>query len=117
MPSYADRVREGSSTTGTGAFSLSGAATAGFQAFVTAFADNVTFGYCITNGTTEWEVGFGYLTGSGSSLVRSTVATSSNSNALVNFSAGTKDVFCTEPAVDLINDGLAFAVSRNLFMP
>lgn len=93
-----DRVRETSSSTGTGNFTLAGAA-AGFTSFAAVFALNVdTFYYAIVNGTSEWEVGEGTLS-AGTTLVRGTVLASSNGGALVSFGAGAKDVFCTAPGV------------------
>ena len=95
-----DRVLETSTSTGTGAFTLGGAQT-GFQSFSVVGSGNTTY-YTIqgknADGTLtgEWEVGTGtYTTGS---LARDTVLESSNANALVNFSAGNKDVFCDLPA-------------------
>lgn len=96
MPKLADRVKESSTTTGTGAFTLAGAV-AGYRAFSTAFSDADVVYYFIVNGT-EWEVGYGAFTLAGTTLARTTVLASSNANALVNFSAGTKEVFCILPA-------------------
>jgi hypothetical protein len=53
--------------------------------------------YAITNGT-DWELGIGTLSIDATELFRNTVLESSNSNALVNWGAGSKDVFCTFPA-------------------
>lgn len=92
MGQIADRVQETSTTTGTGDFTLAGAV-AGFRTFQSAFALNTFVSYAIVMGT-EWEVGNGFLLSS-SVLVRHTVKSSSNAGALVNFSAGTKQVFCT----------------------
>ena len=94
-----DRVKETSTTTGTGTFDLAGAET-GFESFVSGVGDgNVTY-YAISNdGTTEFEVGIGTVTdATPDTLSRDTIISSSNSDALVNFSAGTKTVFCTLPA-------------------
>jgi hypothetical protein len=92
----ADRVRESSTTTGTGTFVLAGAVV-GYQSFSTAIGNTNTTYYTISNpGTTEWEVGIGTI--STGSLTRTTVISSSNANALVAFTAGTKDVFVTYPA-------------------
>jgi hypothetical protein len=92
-----DRVRETTTTTGTGTVSLAGAAL-GFDSFSVIGDGNTTY-YCIANpGTTEWEVGIGTYTLSGTTLARTTVISSSNSNLAVNFSAGTKDVFVTYAA-------------------
>src|SRR5210317_1884139 len=88
-----DRVRETSTTTGTGTFTLAGAQT-GFETFSTANT-NTTY-YSIVNENGEFEVGLGTV-GAGT-LSRDTIISSSNSDAAVNFSAGTKDVFCTLPA-------------------
>lgn len=95
---YADRVRDTSTTTGTGDFTLTNTAPSGFQTFEAAFSHSAgnTFYYCIDGGS-EWEVGIGTLSSS-TNLQRSTILASSNANAAVNFSAGTKYVFCTIPA-------------------
>lgn len=99
MASMADRVRETTTTTGTGTVSLGGAAT-GFRAFSAAFASATVVYYCITDGT-AWEVGSGAVTtGSPWTLARTTVLASSNAGSLVSFSAGTKDVFCDFPAAE-----------------
>jgi len=93
-----DRVKVTSTTTGTGAMAL-GAAVTGFETFAQGIGNNNTTYYCIFNqGTSEFEVGLGTLDGSSANLTRTTVISSSNSDAAVNFSAGTKDVFCTLPA-------------------
>lgn len=97
MPKLADRVKETTTTTGTGAISMGGAA-AGFQAFADAFATGDTVYYCIENGT-DWEVGIGTLTsGTPWTMARTTVLQSSNADAAVNWGAGTKNVFATVPA-------------------
>ncbi len=99
MPQFLDRVRETSTAEGTGDFILDGAypgAYIGFDNFSTA-----DFYYAIVSTTEdEWEVGVGTyeLVGSDRTLHRDTVLSSSNSNSLVNFTAGTKDVFNTIPA-------------------
>jgi hypothetical protein len=94
-----DRVKETSTTTGTGTFDLAGAAT-GFQTFVAGIATGNTTYYAIFNqGTTEWEVGTGTVTdATPDTLSRTTIYSSSNSDSAVDFAAGTKDVFCTLPA-------------------
>lgn len=92
-----DRVKSSTTTTGTGTITL-GAAAAGFQAFSVIGNGNTTY-YTITdtvNGT--WEVGIGTYTASGTTLSRDTVLESSNAGALVNFAAGSKDVFVAYPA-------------------
>jgi hypothetical protein len=90
-----DRVKETSTTTGTGTFTLDGAAT-GFQSFSVIGDGNTTY-YTITNGT-DWEVGIGTYTSSGTTLSRDTILESSNSGSAVNWGAGSKDVFVTYPA-------------------
>lgn len=99
MPNIsADRVKETTTTTGTGALTLAGAVS-GFRAFSSVMAANDTCFYVIDGGT-EWEVGQGTYN---TTLARNTVFASSNSNALVSFSAGTKTVALTAPA-EVIND-------------
>jgi len=94
-----DRVKETSTSTGTGTIDLAGAAT-GFESFVAGIATGNTTYYTIFNqGTTEWEVGLGTVTdATPDTLSRDTVISSSNGDAAVTFTAGTKDVFCTMPA-------------------
>ena len=93
----ADRVRETTTTTGTGTVTLAGAVL-GFQSFSAIGNGNTTYYTIAGIGTSEWEVGIGTYTSSGTTLSRTTVLASSNSGSLVNFSAGTKDVFCDYPA-------------------
>ena len=93
----ADRVQETTTTTGTGTVTLAGAST-GFQSFAAVGNGNSTF-YTIADASgSDWEVGIGTYTSSGTTLSRDTVLSSSNSGSLVNFSAGTKNVFVTFPA-------------------
>ena len=89
---YADRVQETSTTTGTGTLTLAGAVT-GYQSF-SAIGDGNTCDYVIELvGGSEWEVGTGTYTASGTTLARTTVRASSNAGSAVNFSAGTKLVY------------------------
>lgn len=90
-----DRVQETTTTTGTGTVTLAGAVT-GFQSFSVIGDGNTTY-YSIAGGS-EWELGIGTYTASGTTLSRDTVLESSNGGSLVNFSAGSKSVFCTYPA-------------------
>ena len=91
-----DRVKETSTTSGTGTFTLDGATT-GFETFSSAIGNANTTYYTIhTQNAAEFEVGIGTV-GAGT-LARDTVISSSNSDAAVDFTAGTKDVFCTMPA-------------------
>ena len=92
-----DRVKETSTSIGTGTFNLDGAEDS-FETFVAGIGSGNTTYYCIFGGT-EFEVGLGTVTsGTPDTLSRDTVITSSNGDALVNFSAGDKQVFCTLPA-------------------
>lgn len=94
----ADRVRETTDTTGTGAVALDGAATA-YQTFLSGIGDgNQTYYTIAAQLVDEWEVGIGTYDSDTDSLSRDTVYSSSNAGALVDFSAGTKDVFVTQPA-------------------
>src|SRR6056300_1140222 len=93
-----DRVKETSTTTGTGTFDLAGAVS-GFESFVAGIGNSNTTYYAIVNENGEFEVGLGTVTDAATdTLSRDTIISSSNSDAAVNFSAGTKDVFCTLPA-------------------
>lgn len=92
-----DRVKETTTTTSTGTVTLLGAAT-GFQSFAAIGNSNSTYYAIVAQTGTEWEVGIGTYTSSGTTLSRTTVLSSSNSGSLVNFSAGTKDVFVSYPA-------------------
>ena len=95
-----DRVKESSSTTGTGTFTLGGAVT-GFETFVAGIGGSNTTYYCIfENGTNNFEVGFGTLNGGASTLARTNIISSSNSDAAVNF-AGATEVFCTVPGAKI----------------
>jgi hypothetical protein len=92
-----DRVQETTTSTGTGTINLDGAVT-GFESFVSGIGNGNSTYYAIQEGS-QFEVGIGTVTsGSPNTLSRTTVFSSSNSDALVNFSAGTKNVFCTLPA-------------------
>ena len=94
-----DRVKETSTTTGTGTIDLAGAET-GYESFVSGIGTTNTTYYAIElNSANEFEVGIGTVTdATPDTLSRDTVISSSNGDAKVNFSAGTKNVFCTLPA-------------------
>ena len=93
-----DRVRETTTTTGTGAVALGGAVS-GFETFAAGIGNSNTVYYAIVHRTAaEFEVGLGTLDGDSSDLTRTTPISSSNSDSAVDFSSGTKDVFCTLPA-------------------
>jgi hypothetical protein len=90
-----DRVKETTTTTGTGTYTLAGAVQ-GFQSFGVIGDGNTTY-YAVTNGT-DWEVGLGTYTASGTTLARTTILESSNAGSAVDWSAGSKDIFVTYPA-------------------
>ena len=93
-----DRVKETTTTTGTNPFALAGAVT-GFETFGTGIGNSNTTYYAVTlPGSTEFEVGLGTLSSDSSTIARTTIISSSNSESAVNFSAGTKTIFCTIPA-------------------
>tara|TARA_B100000123_G_scaffold271816_1_gene252594 strand:+ start:13 stop:1320 length:1308 start_codon:yes stop_codon:yes gene_type:complete len=94
-----DRVKETTTTTGTGTLNLAGAAT-NFETFVAGIGDGNTVYYAIVHqSAAEFEVGLGTVTdATPDTLSRATILSSSNSDSAVNFSSGTKDVFCTLPA-------------------
>ena len=97
----ADRVRETTTTTGTGTINLLGAVT-NFETFAANLSNSDTTYYAIVDNTNnDFEVGVGTFTASGTTLARSVIA-SSNSNNLVNFGAGTKEVFITVPASKIV---------------
>lgn len=91
----ADRVKETTTTTGTGTYTLAGAVT-GFESFASVGDGNTTY-YCCTDGT-DFEVGIGTYTASGTTLARTTILQSSNSDAAVNWTSGTRTIFVTMPA-------------------
>ncbi len=94
---YFDRVKETTTTTGTGTLTLGGAVL-GFRAFSSPYANGDTLHYSIEHASAgTWEVGLGTWN-TGGLLARTTVLASSNAAALVNFGAGTKVVFVTSPA-------------------
>jgi hypothetical protein len=111
---FADRVKDTTTTTGTGTITVSGTAPLGYQAFATAFSTGDSFPYCIedtTNGA--WEIGFGSLA-TGTTISRDTILKSSNSDAAVNFSAGTKNVFVTIMADVIDTHGQAYAANGGI---
>jgi len=106
---FRDRIKETTTTTGTGNITLAGAAT-GFVLFDAAFGTARSFNYSVSSsGGSEWEEGLGYLSGS-TTLVRDKVHRSSNGGAKVNFSSGTKDVFCTLLDRDVNTIGMTIAL-------
>jgi hypothetical protein len=100
-----DRVKETTTTTGTGTVNLGGAQT-NFETFVAGIGNSNTTYYAIVHrSSAEFEIGLGTITdASPDTLARTTVISSSNSDSAVNFSAGTKDVFCTMPASKAVHE-------------
>ena len=120
-----DRVKQNSTSIGTSDFTVSGTLT-GFDTFALGIGGSNTTYYAIVNVgaiPSEWEVGLGTLDAGGTVLTRTTVITSSNSDSVVTFTSGTKDVFCTLPAskavyldstgapIGAASDGFAVAMS------
>jgi len=109
-----DRVKETSTTAGTGTLTLAGAA-AGFQSFAAIGNGNTTY-YAIVDSTAgTWEVGIGTYTSSGTTLSRTTVLSSSNGGSLVGFAANSKDVFCTYPSEKSVYLDSADVVTQQTF--
>jgi hypothetical protein len=95
----ANRVKETTTTAGTGTVTLLGAS-AGFQSFAVVGNGNTTYYTIAAQTGTEWEVGVGTYTSSGTTLARTTVLSNSSGTqpSALSFSAGTKDVFVTYPS-------------------
>ena len=106
-----DRVKETTTTTGTGTVTLAGAVQ-GFETFAAGIGNNNTTYYCIQLNA-EFEIGLGTLSSDSSTLARTTIISSSNSDSAVNFSAGAKFVFCTMPA----SKAMVLDASNNLTLP
>src|SRR5210317_1271961 len=108
-----DRVKETTATSGTGTYTLGGAVT-GFETFTANLSDGDTTYYACTDNT-DFEVGLGTFTTSGTTLARTTILASSNSGSAVNWAAGTRTIFCTLPAAKTVFlDGSNVANISNL---
>lgn len=94
---YADRVKQTTTTTGTGAYSISAVALPGYATWAAAIPDGSQTGYCVQS-ITDYEVGLGTYNSTSNSLSRDSILASSNSGAAVDWAAGSKDVFVTVPA-------------------
>jgi hypothetical protein len=109
-----DRVKETSTTAGTGTITLAGASV-GFQSFSAIGNGNTTY-YAIVDSTAgTWEVGIGTYTSSGTTLSRDTVLSSSNSGSLVTFSSNSKDVFVTYPSEKSVYEDASNVVVQQSF--
>lgn len=118
-----DRIKETSTTSGTGTLTLAGAA-AGFRSFADIGDANTTY-YAIVDATAgTWEVGIGTYTASGTTLSRDTIlSNSSGTTAAIDFAANTKDVFVTYPANKAVYGDASdiayeasFAASNGIFL-
>jgi hypothetical protein len=102
-----DRVKETSTTTGTGTLTLGGAAS-GFQSFAVIGDGNSTYYAVVDAATGAWEVGIGTYASSGTTLSRDVILESSNSGSAVDFAANVKDVFVTYPAERSVVGGMGY---------
>lgn len=120
MAAFAERVKDTTTTTGTGTVTLAGSAPTGFRTFASAYgAESRQVRYAIVDaGTGDWEAGRGTFDGT-TGLARDSVESSSNSGSLVSFAAGTKDVFVTVLSSDVGagSIGRSLAIVRGLAMP
>lgn len=91
---FKDRVKETSTTSGTGTLTLSGAVS-GYQSFSVIGDGNTTYYSIVDTLTGDWETGIGTYTSSGTTLARTTVLESSNSNSAVNLAGNVVEVFVT----------------------
>jgi len=109
-----DRVKETSTTGGTGTITLSGAV-AGFQSFSAVGNGNSTTYAIVDNVTGDWEVGMGTYTASGTTLSRTTVLSSSAGGALVNFATNAKEVFVTFPASSVSTEYVSITLTTSAY--
>jgi hypothetical protein len=109
-----DRVKETSTTAGTGTLTLDGAAS-GFQSFAAVGNGNTTYYAIVDPITGDWEVGLGTYTSSGTTLSRTTVLSSSNSGSLVSFASNPKDVFVTYPSEKSVYEDASNVVNATSF--
>lgn len=96
---YGDLIKETTVTTGTGDITLAGAVSGIFRTFSSTFSVGDTFGYLLTDGTANWEIGVGTMLTT--TTLSRTVEKSSNNNQLVNFPAGTKTIGCVLSATTI----------------
>lgn len=108
-PTYGDRVQETTVTTGIGAYALAGAVI-GYQPFSNIMSNTGTCYYCASDGI-NWEVGLGTYNTSGNTLSRTSIISSSNGNAAVNWSAGTKNIWQNFPASAIPTASVPIATS------
>jgi hypothetical protein len=118
MPVFRDRVKDTSTTTGTGALTLSGVAPTGYQTFANAFPTGTPFLYCVAGGA-QWETGTGYLSAATTLIRDSVFESSSGMGVFVDFSAGDKEVFVTITShwCEDTDSGANYAKARGYAMP
>ena len=113
----ADRIKETTTTTGTGTYTLAGAV-AGFEPFTTIGNGNTTY-YACTLGS-DFEVGIGTYTASGTTLARTTILQSTNNDNAVDWGAGEKTIFCTQPAEKAVflnaSDNIELADNKKIIL-
>lgn len=109
-----DRVKETSTSTGTGSITLAGAVS-GFSTFAAVGDGNTTYYGIFNRANTEWEVGLGTYTASGTVLSRDTILASSNNGNAVNFTAGVKEVFVTYPSDKAVYEDATGKVASTSF--
>ena len=109
-----DRVKETSTTAGTGTLTLAGASV-GFQSFSAIGNGNTTYYTIADSAAGTWEVGIGTYTSSGTTLSRDTVLSSSNGGSLVSFAANSKDVFVTYPSEKSVYEDSSNVVVQTSF--
>jgi len=115
MP-FANKVKETTTTTGTGTITLNGAVSDA-RSFGSVFPDGTTITFQIDDGAGNWEISTGSIGGSGTTLTRDIVEDSSNSGALVSFGSGGKVVFLPLSAGKVIESGSALAMSLGMNLP
>lgn len=106
-----DRVKETTTTVGLGTLTLAGSEDT-FEPFSTIGNGNTTYYAIVARGNDSWEVGLGTV-GAGT-LSRDIVLGSSNANAKVNFTSGTKDVFVTVPAAKVVSKEDATGINSGI---
>ncbi len=107
-----DRVKETTTTTGTGSFALAGAVT-GYDSFGQIGNGNTTYYAVYLDGGSEWEVGIGTYTAP-STLSRDTILASSNAGSIVTFSAGQKTIWCDYPAGKAVYTDATGSISQTI---
>ena len=108
----ADRCQETPSTTGTSSVVLTGAVL-GYQTFAAVGNSNRTYYTAVEQATSNWEIGIGTYTASGTTLSRDTIIASSNSGSIVTFGSGVKNVFVDMPSEMIALGGSGQSIQVN----